>query len=237
MGDIDSEFWKKYGDLQKQIADETGIQGHSCNVCAGWNYGMIMMCFTPVDFMRVERRSHELAAPLVLEYASKKWQLQQAYLNQMYHQQRMIKYLSCLSPSEILKYLSASLCKSDMESHIDFMDQARTYREQFFNYFKQSGIYSSYSYFSPHQESEIPETWEDANTMYNEWKSTAKPESSFDLSSLGYVDTSDLPRFTYNSTGILGGLAYHLWLLTGIIAVCIVLLWITYRSFIKYDIR
>lgn len=237
MGDLDSEFWKKYSELQKQVEKETGIQGHSCNVCAGWNYGSIMMCFTPLDFMKVERRSHELVAPLVLDYAAKKWALQQAYLNRLYQQQRMIKYLSCISPSEILKYLSASLCKSDMESHTCFMDQARNYRDQFFNYYKEAGIYSSYSYFSPHKESEIPKTWEEGNIMYEQWQRDSKPESTFDLSSLGYVNTSGLPRFAYNQKGILKGLSDQLWLFSGMIVACILLIWITYRSFIRYDIR
>jgi len=124
-----------------------------------------------------------------------------------------------------------------MESHVDFMNQARSYREQFFNYYKENKIFSSYNYFSPHKESEIPKTQEEAGIMQAQWRSTAKPESTFDLSSLGYVSTAGLPRFTYNERGILDGLADQLWIFAGLIAACIVLIWITYRSFIKYDIR
>jgi ABC-type transport system involved in multi-copper enzyme maturation permease subunit len=236
-GDIDGEFWKKYAEIQKQVEKETGTQGHSCNVCAGWNYGSIMMCFTPLEFMKLERRMHELVAPTVLDYATKKWQLQQAYLQQLYRQQKVIKYLSCLSPSEILKYVSASLCKSDMESHVDFMDKARNYRNQFFTWYKEHGIYSSYSYFSPTKESEIPKNWEEANAAYGRWQSEAKPESTFDLSSLGFVSTTELPRFVYTDRNIISGLADQLWIFAALIAACIVLVWVTFRSFLKYDIR
>ncbi|MCX6262267.1 MAG: ABC transporter permease subunit [Bacteroidia bacterium] len=236
-GDLDNEFWKKYGELQKKVENETGMTAHHCNLCAGWNYGMIMMCFTPIADMNYTRRMHELAAPMVLDYAIKKWQLQEAYLNRLYHQQKIIKYLSCLSPSEILKYVSASLCKSDMESHIDFMERARSYREVFFDYYKENKIFSSYNYFSPHKESEIPKTQEEAEKMQAQWRSTAKPESTFDLSSLGYVQTAGLPRFTYSERGIIDGLSDQLWIFAGLIAACALLIWITYRSFIKYDIR
>jgi ABC-type transport system involved in multi-copper enzyme maturation permease subunit len=237
MSDIDAEFWKKYGELQQQAAKETGIQGHSCNVCSGWNYGMIMMCFTPMEYMKLERRCHELVAPVVLDYADKRWQLQKAYLDELYRQQHVVKYLSCISPAEILKYLSASLCKSDMETHVNYMNQARTYRQQFYDYYKKEAIYSSFNYFSPHKESEIPANWDEAGRMYEEWQKKAKPGSTFDLSTLGYVDINGLPRFAYQNKGIINGLSDHIWLLTGIIVICLLFIWITYRSFTRYDIR
>jgi ABC-type transport system involved in multi-copper enzyme maturation permease subunit len=236
-GDIDNEFWKKYGELQKQVQNETGTVNRSWNLCAGWNYGPVLLCFTTLDVMKYEQRMHESTAPIVLDYANKKWHLQEVYLNRLYRQQKIVKYLSCLSPSEILKYVSASLCKSDMESHIDFMNQARNYREQFFNYYKENKIFSSYNYFSPHKESEIPKTQEEAEKMLAQWRSTAKPESTFDLSSLGYVPTAGIPRFTYSERGIIGGLSDQLWIFAGLIAACTLLIWFTYKSFIKYDIR
>ncbi len=237
MGDLDGEFWEKRGELQQQVQKETGLENHSWNLCAGWNYGPVLLCFTTLDNMIYERKMHESTAPMVLDYATKKWHLQEAYLNRLYRQQKIIKYLSSLSPSEVLKYVSASLCKSDMESHVDFMNQARSYREQFFNYYKENKIFSSYNYFSPHKESEIPKTQEEAVIMQAQWRLTAKPESTFDLSSLGYVSTSALPRFIYNERGILDGLADQLWIFAVLIAACTVLIWITYSSFIKYDIR
>jgi ABC-type transport system involved in multi-copper enzyme maturation permease subunit len=232
MGDLDKEYRKRYGELQKQVQNETGIVNRS------WNVGINgMICFTPLDNMKFERRLHELSDPIILEYTTKKWHLQEVYLNHLYRQQRIVKYLACLSPSEVLKYVSASLCKSDMESHVDFMDQARNYREQFFNYYKENKIFSSYSYFTPHKESDIPKTWEEAKKQYEQWKLTAKPKSTFDLSSLGYVSTTGLPWFTYNEKGIIDALSDQLWIFAGLIAACILLVWITYRSFINYDIR
>ncbi len=195
------------------------------------------MLFTPLDQMNFQRLMNEKVAPIQLDLAAKNWHIQEAYLQKLYHQQKMVKYLSCLSPSEIFKYVSASFCKSDMESHIDFMDKARNYREQFFNYYKENKIFSSYSYFTIHKESEIPKTQEEAEKMQTEWRARAKPESTFDVSSLGYISTAGLPRFNYNERGIIDGLSDQLWIFAGLIPACTLLIWITYRSFIKYDIR
>ena len=236
MNDINNDFWKKYNELQKKVHDE-GLNSNGWNVCAGWNYGPVMLCFTPRPNMLYEQRMHELTAPVVLDYADKKWHLQEAYLSKLYRQQKVIKYLSCLSPSEIMKYVSASLCKTDMENHVNFMDQARNYRNDFFNYFKTNKIFSSFKYFAPENESDFPTDWDDAGKKYNAWKAKAKPESTFDLSSLGYVDTSGLPRFVYKDKSILNGLSDQLSLLAGLIVACIILTWLTYRSFIKFDIR
>lgn len=237
MGDVEGEFWKKYEEINKQTEKETGTVEHNCMMCADWNYGTVMMLFTPMEHMEFTRRMHEKIGPIVLDYATKKWHLQEAYLNQLYHQQKMIKYLSCFSPSEILKYVAASLCRSDMENHVDFMDQARKYREIFFSYYKEHKVYASFDYFTPQKESEIPRTQEEAVKQSEDWVKNAKPESTFDFSSIGYVNTANLPQFSYKEKNIISGLADQLWILTAMVTACIILIWITYRSFIKYDIR
>ena len=124
-----------------------------------------------------------------------------------------------------------------MESHVYFMDQARIYREQFYNYYKQNKIFSSYGYFTPHKDEEIPKTQEEAEQMQAQWRAKAKPQSTFDISSLGYIRTEGLPRFTYHERGIVDGLSEQLWIFAGLIAACILLVWTTYRSFINYDVR
>ncbi|HUX57954.1 MAG TPA: ABC transporter permease subunit [Bacteroidales bacterium] len=68
-GDLDGEFWKKRGELVQQVQKETGLVNHSWNLCAGWNYGPILLCFTTLDNMIYERKMHESTAPMVLDYA------------------------------------------------------------------------------------------------------------------------------------------------------------------------
>jgi ABC-type transport system involved in multi-copper enzyme maturation permease subunit len=229
-------FWKEYEGFIKKTRDE-GLQATGWNVSTGWLYGPTTLCFTEIGTVNYERRLHELSAPAVLKYADCKWQVQQHYLNQLYRQQRVIKYLSCLSPSELMKNIAASICKTDMESHVDFMDQSRNYRKQYFNYMKEKKIFSSTKYFCPHDAKDIPKDWGEANLSYEKWQKEKKPKSTFDLSSLRNLDISGLPRFHYRDKKVIDNLKEQLVLELSLVVVTLLLLWATFRSFIKFDVR
>jgi hypothetical protein len=124
-----------------------------------------------------------------------------------------------------------------MENHVDFMVQARKYRDIFFTYYKEHNIYGSWAYFTPQKASEIPRTQEEAVKQSEDWLKNAKPESTFDFSSIASINTANLPQFSYIKKNIGSDLADQLWILTAMLSACIILIWITYRSFIKYDIR
>ncbi len=235
---IDFEFWSKQNDeVNKQLREE-GLQLTGYNYCAGGDWdGGNMILFTPRSTMEYERREKEIVNPILLANCDKKWAIQQDYLQQVYRQEKTVRYLSCLSPAEIFKQVSASLCHTGMESEVSFMDQARMFQDMYYGYFVQNKIYSSYAYFTPHKESEIPETWEEGGTQAETWKATAKPESTFDFKSFGYLDTSGLPRFAYVQPTLGNDLQSQLFLLTGIVIVCVLLFWFSFISFIKYDVR
>ena len=235
---IDGEFFNKQrGEVNKILEDE-GLQHVGYNYCAGgdWDGGHLIM-FTPRSTMEYERRSKELLNPILMANSDRKWALQQAYLQQLYRQEKTVRYLSYLSPAEIFKQLSAVFCRTGMDSEVNFMDQVRMFQEIYYGYFVQNRIYSSYAYFTPHKESEIINTWEEGNIQANTWKETAKPESTFDFSSFGYMDTSDFPRFVYIQPTLGNDLQDQLFLMAGILLACILLFWFSFVSFIKYDVR
>ncbi len=234
---IDYELFNKQSEIQKTLEEE-GFKHVGYNYCAGGDWdGGSMILFTPRSTMEYERRMKELVNPMLLANCDKKWALQQDYLQQVYRQEKTIRYLSCLSPAEIFKQVSASLCHTGMESEVSFMNQMRMFQDVYYGYFVQNRIYSSYAYFTPHKESEIAETWDEGNTQAKTWKEIAKPESTFDFKSFGYIDTSGLPRFVYAQPMLGNDLQSQLFLLAGIIIVCILLFWFSFISFIKYDVR
>ena len=235
---IDYEFWnQQFGEVNKTLEEE-GLQLTGYNYCAGgdWDGGHLIL-FTPRSCMDYERRKKEIINPILLANCDRKWTLQQDYLQQVYRQEKTVRYLSCLSPAEIFKQVSASLCHTGMESEVSFMNRLRLFQDVYYGYFVQNRIYSSYAYFTMHKESEIPETWEEGGTQATTWKETAKPESTFDFSSFGYVDTSGFPRFAYVQPSLGNDLQSQLYLLAGIILVCLLLFWFSFVSFIKYDVR
>jgi len=234
--DIEKQFWKRHEAISNQVSEE-GLQRQGWNICSGWNYGPLQIYFTPKPTMEYERRMHELTAPSVLEFTDKKWAIQENHLQYFQRQERVIKYLQCISPAGLMKHITANLCKSDITNHWHFMDQCRVYHTNYFNYLKDAGIFSSFKYFTAQPESEFPENWEEAQTNYTYWRKTANPESTFDLSSFGYLDTSDIPSFEYQEFSILENLKQQAFFIAGLLLVCVLLFWGTHISFLNYDIR
>jgi hypothetical protein len=219
-GQLDQEFLKVQRVEVGKILENENLSLTGYQMCAGmdWDGGQ-MIFFTPKSCMEYERRLKELMNPLILENCDKKWALQSAYLAQTYSQEKTVRYLSCLSPAGIFKQISASLCRTGMGDEVHFMNQARQFQDIFFGYFIQNKIYSSYAYFTAEKEEDFPEDWSSAEPKASEWRAKAKPASTFDLSSFGYVNTDELPRFAYIQPSLGNGLYEQLYLIAGILAV------------------
>ncbi len=238
IGQIDERLFKKKQPEIYKILEEEKFTHVGYNLCSGgdWDGGYLIF-FTPRSTMEFERRLKELTNPIILENCDEKWTMQSDYLQQIYRQEKTVRYLSCLSPAEIFKQVSASVCRTGMDTEVHFMNQARQFQDIFYGYFVQNKIFSSYSYFTKQEEADFPADWDEANKQYEKWINETERESTFDLSSFGYLDTSGLPRFTYAQPTLGNDLHTHLFLIAGILIACILLFWFSYVSFIKYDVR
>jgi ABC-type transport system involved in multi-copper enzyme maturation permease subunit len=227
VNQIDWEFQKnRIPEIRKQLNDEN-LESIGWMVCQGSDYdGCNYLYFTPRASMAYERRLKELMNPILIENCGKKWLMQSVYLEKIYRQEKTIRFLSCLSPSGIFKQMSASLCHTGMNGEVQFMNQVRQFQDIFYGYFLQNGIFSSYAYFSPQKETDFPEDLEEAKEQYK--------KASKDFENL---DTGDLPRFTYAPPTVGHDLSEQLYLIAGILAVCILLFFASFVSFIKYDPR
>ena len=67
-----------------------------------------------------------------------------------------MRYLSCLLPAGVFKYIAASLCRTGIDSEVQFMSQARQFQDVFFGYYVQNRIFSSYAYFTSQNENTFP---------------------------------------------------------------------------------
>jgi ABC-type transport system involved in multi-copper enzyme maturation permease subunit len=235
---IDQQWWN----VQSQEVEETlknenlKLEGYQYCWDYGWD-GAHATMFTPRGSMEYERRKKELANPILLDNCDKKWLIQSDYLQQVYRQEKTVRYLSCLSPAGILRQITSSLCRTGMDSEVHFMEQARSFQDVFYGYFVQNKIFSSYAYFTPQKESDFPNDWEESNAQASNWRNEAKPTSTFDFSSIAYKDTQSFPRFVYTQPTLGDDLYEQLYLIAGILIACILLFWLSYISFIKYDVR
>jgi ABC-type transport system involved in multi-copper enzyme maturation permease subunit len=237
-GQIDKHWWNVQSkEVEETLKNENlFLDGYA--YC--WAYdldGANATLFTPRESMKYERRKKELVDPILLANCDKKWAIQSAYLQQLYRQEKTVRYLSCLSPVGILKHITASLCRTGIDSEMQFMNQARQFQDVFYGYYMQNGIFSSYAYFTMQKESDFPEDWDESGRQASKWEKEAKPTSTFDFSSFEPINTQSLPRFVYAQPTLGNDLYEQLYLIAGILIVCILLFWLSFMSFIKYDVR
>jgi ABC-type transport system involved in multi-copper enzyme maturation permease subunit len=235
---IDQQWWNVQSKEVEETLKNEKLQNIGYAYCWGYGWdGAHATMFTPRGSMEYERRKKELANPILLDNCDKKWIIQSNYLQQVYRQEKTVRYLSCLSPAGILRQLTSSLCRTGMDSEVHFMDQARLFQDVFYGYFVQNKIFSSYAYFTPQKESDFPNDWDESYAQVDSWRKEAKPSSSFDFSSIEYMDTQSFPRFVYAQPTFGDDLYEQLYLIAAILIACILLFWLSYMSFIKYDVR
>jgi ABC-type transport system involved in multi-copper enzyme maturation permease subunit len=237
-----SQIDKHYWDVQSKEVEETlkneNLEIHNWAMCWGHDWdGATALLFTPKSDMAYERRKKELANPILLANCDRKWAIQSDYLQQVYHQEKTVRYLTGLSPAGIFKQLAASLCRTGMDCEVHFMNQARQFQDVFYGYFVQNKIFSSYAYITMQKEEDFPNDMEESSAQSSNWRNRAKPSSTFDVSSFDYADTQSLPRFAYVQPTLGNDLYEQMYLIAGILIACILLFWFSFVSFIKYDVR
>jgi len=213
--------------------------------------------------MEFHKKQNEFTEPLRIDYADKKWAFQKGYLDELDKQKNLAETLSLISPSELFRLVSSAICKTDVNSHYRFMDRTRIYREELINYFKDKKIFSSFSYFTPVP----PETFMTAdeivmirsggefknNQEYREWvrneqakgtsmRSIFAPLGKVDIpetdpNAYSYLDLSDVLMFQMRSGDILNDLKENILKISALILISIFLFYLSFISFIKYDVR
>jgi hypothetical protein len=200
--------------------------------------GTRLLMFGTKSLMEYERRKKELVNPIIMQKCDEKWAIQSDYLQQLYRQERTVRYLSYLSPAGIFKHIASVICRTGADSEIHFMDQARQFHDTYYGYFEQNRIFYSYAYFTGMDESEFSDDEEYIRSLKYRFE---KEHSGLNLrnypSAMKKVDTSHLPRFTYAPPPLGNDLYEQLRLIAGILIAYILLFWLSFVSFIKYDVR
>jgi len=206
-----------------------------------------------------ERLSSAYSEPLRIDYADKKWASQKAYLESLAHQQSVADRISLISPAGIFRGVAAAICLSDANSQDRFMELTREYRETFIRYLESKNIFSSFRYITPTPPysfmtgDEIIEkrTGGEFKTQkaLDEWAGRQKDRmSSFEK--LGkveipgtqpgdypYLDISDMPRFHEQPKLLFTGLESTIVNIGLILIECVILFYVGFVAFIRYDVR
>jgi ABC-type transport system involved in multi-copper enzyme maturation permease subunit len=193
--------------------------------------------------------------PFRIDNAVKKWAYQKAYLDQLDRQRRTAELLSMVSPSELYQNIASGICRTDAGSYQRFMDSVRGYRNILMTWFADNGIFGSYEYFTRQD----PDTFMSADAMveyltmgdytsWQQWNDFAETGGSIfatikrELDVKAYaefepLDLGEIPQYSQarDSTG--DDVKRVLHMLATLVISGIILSYISFVSFVRYDVR
>jgi len=253
LQDLDKEFQNKCAEYVKTLKPpdwgnnmyhERGLDGRR------------IMSRSSKSMLECWRKLYEFSEPLRIDYADKKWNLQKTYLDSLDEQRNFAEMISLISPSEVFRLVSASLCRTDASSHYQFMNRVRRYRDEFIDFFRDKKIFSSFLYITP----QPPESFMTADEIIrirtggecknlkelNEWmdahdgswkiiRKVQIPGTHYN--EYPFLNLSDVPVFRWQSENIFAGLKQVFIKVAALILISIYLLYLSFLSFLRYDVR
>jgi ABC-type transport system involved in multi-copper enzyme maturation permease subunit len=252
MDQYDQELYKKSDEIRRTLPN----LGNWWN-CNTGDDGYFELSGSPMPTMDDERKLKEQFEPKRINYADKKWPLQQEYLEKLERQEKIARYSSFLSPSEIFGHLSAMTCKTGSEAYLELSDQTRIYRDVLIKYFQDNKIFTSFKYITPQPEKTFFKTGDDQinfvtdgicknqlelniwmgahNGSWSVLWTVPYPEGSY--STYPPLDLSALPKFTKFTPDLDKWLPAIFTEAGSLLIIFILLFSIIYNACIKYDVR
>ncbi len=253
---LNREFGEKVNEYQKSLEEpDWWTQGFSWGAEDG---GEEKYNCTRSFFER-ERLTNIYSEPLRIEYADKKWAHQRAYLDSLDYQRKVSDRISLISPAAVFRLVGSAICYTNVESHENFMERTRQYREEFIRYLQNKDVFASFSYLTR----QPPQSFLTADQLVerrtggefktlkalDEWSS--KQPSFRDLhkklgkipipgtspEDYGPLDVSDVPVFKWQQKHLLTGFQSYVIHLGALIVESLLLFYLSFVGFIRYDVR
>ena len=162
--------------------------------------------------------------------------------------------LASISPSEVFRLAASSLCRVDAISQNSFLEGARRYREELITFFKDKKIFGSFLYFTPLSPEIFLETddlikvvtdgkiqsleelyeWQEGRVDTQSIFTNDRPEWFEDTP---FIDVSNVPKFLWQPDTIIDSVRKSIGKLGAMILITILLFYMSYVSFTRYDVR
>jgi ABC-type transport system involved in multi-copper enzyme maturation permease subunit len=255
-----TDLSRELGEKTSQAYKAQGLpEGYNCWRCSFDEDGGIEAYGNSRADFDFFRQKAMISEPLRIQYADKQWALQKAYLDSLDRQARVAEKLSLVSPAGIFRTIASAVCATDLGSHENLMDRTRQYRETFIRYLEAKHIFSSYAWITAARpesfqtEDELIEKrtggefktaqafWAWREQQKDQWAASQKlfkvklpgdaPED------FPYLDVSDMPRFPDHAAAVLSGLEASIMNVGLLVIEAILLFYLGYVGFIRYDVR
>jgi hypothetical protein len=253
LADLDREFEKKCEEYQKTLPEPDWMMHWNMNSMGD---GFLELAGSSRSMNEWHRQMNIFSEPLRIEYAEKKWALQQAYLNKLDRQRKLAEHLALLSPSEVFQQAVSALCRTDVPSYYRFMDGTRRYREELIGYFRGKKRFESFQYFTRQDPASFMTADEIVKTRtggrfqtlqeYGEWAKANNSDFTplwkveipgTDNTAFNPLDLSDVPKFRWEPQSLESDVKRSLTDFAGLALGCIVLFYLAFVSFTRYDAR
>jgi len=255
LSELNREFYKKYEEISNEL-ENPDIWFMHFNHNGGAD-GYRELAGTADKTYEYYRQLNIHTVPLGIENADKKWAIQKAYFDELEQQRHTAEWLALLSPSEVFRLAASALCRTDVDSHLRFLDRTRQYREELIQFFQDEKIFDSFQYFTRVP----PEKFRSADEIieittngklksrdeYQTWAQNRSDIFSIFAAQLpeperrnDYYETLDLsnvPKFQYKPNRILDDLKHSLSKIAAMFILSVLLFYLAFISFIRYDVR
>lgn len=186
-----------------------------------------------------------LGDAFLIKCAKKTWEIESGYLNDLLRQKELAENISRISPISIYGNVMSAMSGSDLAGFQDFIDGAKTYRNQVFEYIRsKTNNLTSLSYFAACTDEEIRE-YEKRYDLWNNAQNAAEKKKVGGANYKWALDTiakqpalalQDLPRFSYQSSVFSdlrrAALDVGLLMLTNVLFLAL-----SFIAFVRYDVR
>jgi ABC-type transport system involved in multi-copper enzyme maturation permease subunit len=253
LADLDREFNDNCTEYRKTIK-QPDVWSYWNRNGGGDGYMELGGCTRSIN--EFHRQMYAYSEPLRIVYADKKWILQKEYLDKLDRQRIFSEQFSLLSPSESFQKAVSALCRTDVTSYYRFMERTHQFREELIRYFMDKKIFSSFTYFTRQDPASFMTIDEIVKTRsgglfktqqeFSEWAKTNKgystPLSKVDIPgtnpwTYAPLDQSDVPKFRWEPSSLTGDMLRTLAGLAGLALGSVVLFFLSFVSFTRYDAR
>ena len=181
----------------------------------------------------------------MIKCADKTWEIENGYLNDLLRQKELAENVSRISPISLYGNVMSAISGSDLAGFQNFMDGAKAYRNQVFEYIRtKTGNLSLPSYFTACTKEEMRE-YEERRNPVNNARNEAEKKKAYEAFVKWVKDTiarqptlglQDLPRFSYQSS-VFSGLRRAALDLGLLMFINVLFLVLSFIAFVKYDVR